>query len=99
MSMNWPPRSFAPSWLVLTLGVLFGGLSLGASPALAQEESSLSTAQKKKLRTELQQTYKEGAKAGNAKNFTVAAARFEESVQLAQKLGLSDLVGKTEATS
>jgi hypothetical protein len=96
MSMNWPPRSFAPSWLVLTLGVLFGGLSLGASPALAQEESSLSTAQKKKLRTELQQTYKEGAKAGNAKNFTVAAARFEESVQLAQKLGLSDLVGKIE---
>jgi hypothetical protein len=96
MSMNWPPRSFAPSWLVLTLGVLFGGLSLGASPALAQEESSLSTAQKKKLRTELQQTYKEGAKAGNAKNFTVAAARFEESVQLAQKLGLSDLVGRIE---
>jgi len=94
--MNWPPRSFAPSWLVLTLGVLFGGLSLGASPALAQEESSLSTAQKKKLRTELQQTYKEGAKAGNAKNFTVAAARFEESVQLAQKLGLSDLVGRIE---
>jgi len=96
MSMNWPPRSFAPSWLVLTLGVVFGGLSLSASPALAQEESSLSTAQKKKLRTELQQTYKEGAKAGNAKNFTVAAARFEESVQLAQKLGLSDLVGRIE---
>lgn len=96
MHMNWLPRSFAPSWLVLTLGVLFGGLSLGASPALAQEESSLSAAQQKKLRNELQQTYKEGAKAGNAKNFTVAAARFEESVQLAEKLGLSDLVGKIE---
>ena len=96
MYMNWFSRSSAPSWLVLALGVLFGGLTVGVGPALAQEESSLSTAQQEKLRKELQQTYKEGAKAGNAKNFTVAAARFEESVQLAEKLGLSDLVGKIE---
>ncbi|MFB6273344.1 MAG: tetratricopeptide repeat protein, partial [Salinibacter sp.] len=38
----------------------------------------------------------EGAKAGNAKNFTKAAARFEESIKLAEKLGLPDLASKIE---
>jgi len=72
------------------------GLQLSVGSVHAQSESSLSAEQQKKLRKELQQTYKEGAKAGNAENYEVAASRFEESIQLAQKLGLDNLVGKIE---
>jgi hypothetical protein len=88
-------RLLANYRLVVAFACAFG-LSLSAGPAAAQDGSSLSAAQKKKLKKELQETYKAGAKAGNAKDFTVAATRFEESVQLAEKLGLSNLVGKIE---
>jgi tetratricopeptide (TPR) repeat protein len=91
-------RSHCPSirrWITVALVCLLG-LQLGAVPAFAQDESSLSPQQKKKLQKELQQTYKEGAKAGNEKNFEVAIARFEEAIQLAQKLGVSDIVNRIE---
>ncbi|WP_103030320.1 tetratricopeptide repeat protein [Salinibacter altiplanensis] len=95
MNTHWFSRVLASRWLVVAAAGLLG-LQLGAGGALAQSESSLSAEQKKKLKKELQQTYKEGAQAGNKENYEVAATRFEESVQLAQKLGLSDLVSKIE---
>lgn len=95
MNNFWPHRPSIYRWVTVALVCLLG-LQLGAAPALAQSDSSLSPEQKQKLQKELQQTYKEGAKAGNAKNFEVAIARFEESIQLAEKLGLSDLVTKIE---
>jgi tetratricopeptide (TPR) repeat protein len=76
--------------------VCFLGLQLGAVPALAQDD--LSPEQKQKLQKELQQTYKEGAKAGNAENFETAIARFEESIQLAEKLGMNNLTTKIEGS-
>ncbi|MFB6278805.1 MAG: tetratricopeptide repeat protein [Salinibacter sp.] len=95
MNNSWPYRPSIYRWVTVALVCLLG-LQLGAAPALAQSDSSLSPKQKKKLQKELQQTYKEGAKAGNAKNFEVAIARFKESIQLAKKLGLNDLVTKIE---
>jgi tetratricopeptide (TPR) repeat protein len=95
MHNYWPHRPSIYRWVTVAL-VCFLGLQLGAAPALAQSDSSLSPKQKKKLQKELQQTYKEGAKAGNAKNFEVAIARFQKSIQLAKKLGLNDLVTKIE---
>jgi len=80
-------------WVTVAL-VCFLGLQLGTLPAFAQD--GLSPEQKQKLQKELQQTYKEGAKAGNAKNFEVAIARFEEAIQLAQKLGMSDITERIE---
>jgi tetratricopeptide (TPR) repeat protein len=82
-------------WITVALVCLLG-LQLSAVPSLAQDESSLSPQQKQKLQKELQQTYKEGAKAGNAKNFEEAIARFEEAIQLAEKLGMSDIVSRIE---
>ncbi|PSQ97521.1 MAG: hypothetical protein BRD51_04075 [Bacteroidetes bacterium SW_11_64_17] len=76
--------------------VCFLGLQLGAVPALAQDD--LSPEQKQKLQKELQQTYKEGAKAGNAENFETAIARFEESIQLAERLGMNNLTTKIEGS-
>jgi len=95
MNMHWPSCILAHRWIAVALFGLFG-LQFAAAPAVAQDGSSLSPDQKKKLKKELQQTYKEGAKAGNAKNFTVAAARFEEAIGLANKLGLSSLASKIE---
>lgn len=95
MNIHWLPRALVTRWTVVAFACLLG-LQLGVGSALAQSESSLSAEQKKKLKKELQQTYKEGAQAGNEENYEVAAARFEESIQLAQKLGLDNLVGKIE---
>lgn len=93
--MHWPSRLLAHRWIVVALFGLFG-LQFAAAPAVAQDGSSLSAEEKKKLKKELQQTYKEGAQAGNAKNFSVAATRFEEAIGLANKLGLSNLASKIE---
>jgi len=95
MNIHWLPRSLVTRWTVVAFACLLG-LQLGVGGALAQSESSMSAEQKQKLKKELQQTYKEGAKAGNAENYEVAAERFEESIQLAQKLGLDNLIGKIE---
>ena len=95
MNTHWLPRALATRWMVVAFAGLLG-LQLSVGSVHAQSESSLSAEQQKKLRKELQQTYKEGAKAGNAENYEVAASRFEESIQLAQKLGLDNLVGKIE---
>lgn len=95
MNIHWPKRLLANRWIAVALVCLLG-FQLGAVPALAQTENSLSAEQKKKLKKQLQQTYTKGAKAGNAKNFEEAAAYFEESIQLAEKLGLSNLVTKIE---
>lgn len=95
MNIHWLPRALVTRWSVVAFACVLG-LQIGVGSALAQNESSLSAEQKKKLKKELQQTYKEGAQAGNAENYEVAAARFEESIQLAQKLGLNNLVGKIE---
>ncbi len=95
MNTHWLPRALATRWTVVAFACLLG-LQLGVGSVRAQSENSLSNAQKKKLKKELQQTYKEGAKAGNAENYEVAATRFEESIELAQKLGLDDLIGKIE---
>jgi len=95
MNIHWLPRSLVTRWTVVAFACLLG-LQLGVGGALAQSESSLSAAQKKKLKKELQQTYKEGAQAGNAENYEVAATRFEESIQLAQQLGLDNLIAKIE---
>ncbi|MFB6273243.1 MAG: tetratricopeptide repeat protein [Salinibacter sp.] len=97
--MLWPSRLLAHRWIVVALLGLFG-LQFTAAPVVAQDGNSaqngnsLSPKQKKKLKKKLQQTYKEGAKAGNAKNFTVAIARFQKSIKLAKKLGLADLASK-----
>jgi len=95
MNTHWLPRALATRWTVVAFACLLG-LQLGVGSVRAQSDNSLSNAQKKKLKKELQQTYKEGAKAGNAENYEVAATRFEESIELAQKLGLDDLIGKIE---
>ena len=97
MNTFWPHRPLVCRWVTVAL-VCFLGLQLGAVPALAQGDSSLSPEQKQKLQKELQQTYKEGAKAGNAENFETAIARFEESIQLAEKLGMNNLVTKIEGS-
>ncbi len=79
MNTHWLPRALATRWMVVAFAGLLG-LQLSVGSVQAQSESSLSAAQQKKLRKELQQT----------------ASRFEESIQLAQKLGLDDLIGKIE---
>lgn len=95
MNLHWPKRLLANRWFAVALICLLG-VQLGAVPAFAQTENSLSAEQKKKLKKQLQQTYKKGAKAGNAQNFEQAVAYFEESIQLAEKLGLSNLVSRIE---
>lgn len=85
--------SLANRWALLVLACLLG-LQLGVAPAVAQESSSLSAAQKKKLKKQLQQTYQEGAKAGQSENYEEAVTKFEESIQLAQKLGLSNITAR-----
>lgn len=95
MNMHWPSRVHVHRWIAVALFGLFG-LQFASAPAVAQSDNSLSPEQKKKLKKELQQTYKEGAKAGNEKNFTEAAARFEQAIGLANKLGLSSLASKIE---
>lgn len=88
-------RSPLRRWLTVALVCLLG-LQLGAVPALAQSDASLSPEQKQKLQKELQQTYKKAAKANNADNYEVAIPQLEESLQLAQKLGVSDIVDRIE---
>jgi len=95
MNTHWLPRALVTRWTAVAFACLLG-LQLGVGSVLAQSESTLSAEQKQKLKKELQQTYKEGAQAGNAENYEVAAARFEESIQLAQQLGLDNLIGKIE---
>ncbi|PSQ69783.1 MAG: hypothetical protein BRD31_04960 [Bacteroidetes bacterium QH_2_64_26] len=60
MNNFWPHRPLVCRWVTVAL-VCSLGLQLGAVPALAQGDSSLSPEQKQKLQKELQQTYKEGA--------------------------------------
>lgn len=97
MNSHWLPRSLATRWMVVAVTCLLG-LQLGAGAAFAQSDNTLSAEEKKTLKKQLQQTYQEGAKAGNAENYEVAAARFEESIQLAQKLGLGNLVQKIQSS-
>lgn len=85
-------HSVANRWVMLTLACVLG-VQLGATPVLAQN-SGMSAEQKQKLQKKLQQTYKEGAKAGQAKKYNIAATKFEESLQLAKKLELDNLIGK-----
>jgi len=65
---------------------------VGAQPTHAQNGSE-NTAQLKK---QLQQSYKSGAKAGNQGQYETAVSHFEEAIQYAQKLELSDIVRKIE---
>lgn len=85
-------QSLANRWVLLAFACLLG-VHLGTTPVLAQN-GGMSTQQKKKLRNQLKTTYAEGAKAGQNQNYEVAAAKFKESLQLAQKLGLDNLTGK-----
>lgn len=85
-------HSFANRWVMLTLACVLG-LQLGAAPVFAQN-SGMSAEQKRKLQKQLQQTYKEGAKAGQAKKYNIAATKFKKSLQLAEKLELDNLIGK-----
>jgi tetratricopeptide (TPR) repeat protein len=95
MSNHWFHPSSICRWAAAILVCLLG-LQLGTVPAFAQDGSSLSPQQKQELQKELQQTYKDGAEAGNAENFETAVARFQEAIQLAEKLGLNDLIAKIE---
>lgn len=84
-------QSFANRWALLALACLLG-VHLSTAPVLAQN-GGMSAQQKKELRNQLKTTYAEGAKAGQNQEYDLAATKFEEALQLAEKLGMDSQMG------